>query len=161
MTVTAAPQVITITATSQTMTYGDSTPTPKYTVSPSVSLTTKPGCVDSATSTTLPGQYQSITCSGAIKAGYTFTYVTGTLTITPLSVTIEARSQHMKVGEAVPTLTYEVKPSSATLTTQPTCTTTPLATSSSPVGTYTINCSGAVGAGYTFVYDSANLTIEN
>jgi chitodextrinase len=161
MNVTAAPQVITITATSQTMTFGDSTPTPKYTVSPSVSLTTKPGCVDSATSTTLPGQYQSITCSGAIKAGYTFTYVTGTLTITPLSVTIEARSQHMKVGKAVPTLTYEVKPSSATLTTQPTCTTTPLATSSSPVGTYTINCSGAVGAGYTFVYDSANLTIEN
>jgi MBG domain (YGX type) len=165
LTMSAPPEstVITITATNQTITYGDSIPKPKYTKSPSISLSTDAACVDSATTASLPNGSTGypITCSGAVKAGYTFVYVPGTLTINPLSVTIEAKSQHMKVGEAVPALTYEVKPSSATLTTQPTCGTTPPATSSSPVGTYVINCSGAVGAGYTFVYDPANLTIEN
>jgi MBG domain (YGX type) len=45
------------------------------------------------------------------------------------------------------------------LGTNPTCTTT--ATSSSPVGTYPITCSGAEGVGYSFTYVNGTLTIEN
>jgi hypothetical protein len=46
---------------------------------------------------------------------------------------------------------------SASLTTQPTCTTT--AVLLSPVGTYPITCSGAVDANYTVTYTAGTLTI--
>jgi len=165
LTVVAPPEstVITITPTNQTITYGDSIPAPKYTKSPSLSLSTDATCVDSATSTSLPNGTPGypITCAGAVKAGYTFIYNTGWLTINPLTVTISPKSQHMKVGAAVPVLNYGIKPDTAVLTTLPTCTTTPTASSSSPVGSYTITCSGAVGAGYAFIYNTATLTIEN
>jgi hypothetical protein len=45
----------------------------------------------------------------------------------------------------------------ASLTTQPTCTTT--ATSSSPVGTYPVTCSGAVDPNYTFTYVPGSLSV--
>jgi fibronectin type 3 domain-containing protein len=156
--------VITITAENQTITYGDSIPTPKSTKSPSISLTTNPVCSQSANSSSLPNGTTGypITCTGAAKPGYAFIYVAGTLTINPLPVTIEARNQTMKLGASLPTFTPEIKPSSAAFTTPPTCTTT--ATSSSPVGTYPITCSGAVGAGETFTYIPAGgavLTIKD
>jgi MBG domain (YGX type) len=165
LTVVAPPEStgITITATNQTITYGDSIPAPKYTKSPSLSLSTDATCLDSATSTSLPNGAPGypITCAGAVKAGYTFIYNTGWLTINPLTVTISPKSQHMKVGAAVPLLSYKIKPETAVLTTLPSCTTTPTISSSSPVGSYTIICSGAAGAGYAFVYKTATLTIEN
>ena len=156
---TSAPATMTITATSQTMTYGASVPTLKYTKSPSLSLTTDPTCVTTATSTSAPGTYP-ITCSGAARSGYMFTYVPGTLTVDPLAVTISAKDQHMKPGSALPALTYEVRPDAGVaLTTDPTCVTT--ATSSSPLGAYPITCSGAAGIGYQFTYVAGTLTVKN
>jgi hypothetical protein len=158
LTVVSSTSAMTITATNQTVAYGSSIPTLKYTKSPSVSLTTDPTCVTTATSSSLPGAYP-ITCSGAARAGYVFTYVAGTLTITPLAVTITAKDQHMKPGESVPALVYEVKPSTAVLTVDPTCTTT--ATPQSPLGTYPIICSGATGTGYTFTYVAGTMTVKD
>jgi hypothetical protein len=149
---------MTITAESRTMTYGDSLPALKYTKTPSLSLTTNPACITTATSASLPGAYP-ITCSGAVKPGFVFHYVAGTLTINPLAVTISAKAQHMKPGTAVPALTYKVDPGSAILTTTPKCVTT--ATSGSPLGTYPITCSGAVGTGDIFTYAAATLTVED
>jgi hypothetical protein len=71
----------TITANNQTMTYGASVPSLTDTVSPSVTLTTNPTCVTTATSSSAPGTYP-ITCSGAAKVGYAFTYAAGTMTVT-------------------------------------------------------------------------------
>ena len=165
LTLAAPPEstVITITPTNQTITYSDSIPTPKYTKSPSLSLSTDATCVDSATSTSLPNGAPGypITCAGAVRAGYTFIYNTGWLTINPLTVTISPKSQHMKAGDAVPVLSYKIKPDTAVLTTLPSCTTAPTVSSSRPVGAYTITCSGAAGEGYAFVYNTATLTIEN
>jgi hypothetical protein len=153
-----SPTTMTITVTDQTMSYGEAVPTPKYTKSPSLSLSTDPTCSSGATSTSTPGVYP-ITCSGAVRSGYTFIYVPGTLTINPAVVTITAKNQHMKPGASLPTLTYEIKPSNTILSTNPTCTTT--ATSSSPANPYPITCSGAEGVGDSFTYVNGTLTIEN
>jgi hypothetical protein len=73
-------------------------------------------------------------------------------------VTITAKDRHMKPGASMPALEAEIKPNGTKLSTPPTCTTT--AISSSPLGTYPITCSGAAGAGDTFVYNSGILTIK-
>jgi hypothetical protein len=156
MTVTSLGTV-TITANSQGMTYGGSLPTLTYTVSPSITLSTAPTCTSTANGSSAVGAYPgAITCAGATTMGYTFTYVTGKMTITAATAAITANNQTTVAGGSVPVLTYAVSPS-VTLTTAPTCTTT--GTSSSPTGSYPINCAGAVLANYTFAYTAGTLTI--
>jgi sugar lactone lactonase YvrE len=88
---TVNPAALTITASSGTMTYGGTVPTitPIYsgfvngdTVS---SLTSKPTCSTTATSSSPPGNYTS-SCSGAADANYTITYVNGTVTVSALEI---------------------------------------------------------------------------
>ena len=67
-----------------------------------------------------------------------------------------ANNETMVQGGTVPTLGYTLSPV-VTLSTNPTCTTT--GSSSSPVGTYPITCSGAAGTGETFTYINGTLTI--
>ena len=73
----------------------------------------------------------------------------------PLNVT--ALDQVMTYGGTVPTLTYasDITP----LDTPPTCTTS--ANSTSPIGTYTITCSGAAMDGYEITYVPGTLTVDS
>ena len=73
-----------------------------------------------------------------------------------LPLTVTAFAQVMTYGGTVPTLTYtsDVPP----LDTPPTCTTS--ANSTSPVGTYTITCSGAAMDGYEITYVPGTLTVN-
>jgi hypothetical protein len=77
-------------------------------------------------------------------------------------LTITAPSATMTYGGTVPALTptysgFVNGDTAASLTTAPTCTTT--ATSTSPVGTYPVTCSGAVDPNYSFTYVAGTLTI--
>jgi hypothetical protein len=157
LTVTAAPVNVTVTANNQTMVAGSAVPALTYTLSPVVTPTTNPTCTTTATSGSPAGSYP-ITCSGAVLSGDTFSYVAGTLTVTPapVNVTVTANNQTMVAGSAVPALTYTLSPV-VTPTTNPACTTT--ATSSSPAGTYPITCSGAVLSGDTFTYVAGTMTV--
>jgi hypothetical protein len=157
MTVTPAPVNVTVTANNQTMVAGSAVPALTYTLSPVVTPTTNPACTTTATSSSPAGSYP-ITCSGAVLSGDTFTYVAGTLTVSPapVNVTVTANNQSMIAGSAVPALTYTLSPV-VTPTTNPTCTTT--ATSASPAGSYPITCSGAVLSGDTFTYVAGTLTV--
>jgi hypothetical protein len=83
---TVTPAPLTITASSATMIYHGAVPaiTASYTGfvggdGPS-SLTTKPACSTTATSTSPAGTYPS-TCSGAADPNYTISYAQGTITI--------------------------------------------------------------------------------
>jgi hypothetical protein len=72
---------------------------------------------------------------------YTFTAVNGTLTITPAALTVTAANKTIAYGAALPALTYAIAgfvngDTSASLTTKPAITT--IATSASPVGTYSL-----------------------
>ena len=86
VTVTAQP-ILTITASSGTMVFGDPVPaiTPIYSGwvdgDTAASLTTPPTCTTTATSSSLAGTYPS-SCSGAVDPKYSIVYVPGTVTVT-------------------------------------------------------------------------------
>ena len=158
--VQVATVVVTVTASSPTMTYGGSTPTvtPSYSGfvngDTATSLTTAPTCTTAATSSSSVGPYDS-SCSGAVDPNYTFSYVDGSVQVNPAPLTVAASSDSMTYGGSTPAILPQYTgfvngDTAASLTTQPTCSTT--ATSSSPVGTYSSSCSGAVDANYTITY---------
>ena len=169
-TITINPALLTITASSPTVTYGSAVPT----ITPSYSgfqngdnssvLTTQPTCTTTYTATSNVGSSPTTSCSGAAATNYTFTYVAGAVTVNPASVSITASSPAVTYGSAAPTITpafgtFQNGQTSSVLTTQPTCSTTYTATSnvgSSP----TTSCSGAAAANYTFTYVAGAVTVN-
>jgi FtsP/CotA-like multicopper oxidase with cupredoxin domain len=170
-TITVTMGALTITAPNATMTYGGPIPTsanltPTYSPNPTALPFTPPVCTTSATLNTAVGSYPGgVTCSGAVDPNYTITYVAGTLTVTQAPLVITAPSPTMTYGGPVPALTpsyatFVGGDTPASLTTQPTCITTPAVTVSSPVGTYQVTCSGATSANYAISYVAGSLTIS-
>jgi hypothetical protein len=164
--VSAAP--LTITANNQSMTYGGAFPSLTVSYSGFVngdsaaSLTTLPAIATTATPTSHVGSY-TITASGAVDPNYTLSYVAGTLAITPAPLTITADNKSMVYGGTFPTLTasyggFVNGDTSASLTTQPTLSTT--ATAASHVGSYTITAGGAVDPDYTISYVAGTLIVS-
>jgi hypothetical protein len=162
------PAPLTITANNQTKVYGAALPSLTVSYSgfvngdSSSSLTTQPTISTTATAKSTVGSY-TITVSGAVDPNYTISYVAGTLSVTPAALTITANNQTKVYGQANPTLTVSYSgfvngDTSASLTTQPTVSTT--ATTTSPVGTYPITASGAVDPNYTISYVAGTLTIN-
>ena len=87
----------------------------------------------------------------------------GTLTVTPVALTITADNKTTVYGASLPTLTTRCAglvngDTSASLTTQPTVTTS--ATLASQPGTYSITASGAVDPDYTISYAGGTVTVE-
>ena len=157
-----AQATVTITASSPTVTYGDAVPTITaiYGVfqngQNSSVLTTLPTCITAYTTSSNANSSPSTSCSGAVAANYTFTYVNGTVTVNQATVTITAAIPFVTYGNAVPTITasysgFQNGQTSAVLTTLPTCVTTYTVTSSAG-SSPTTSCSGAAAANYTFTY---------
>src|SRR5208337_3444540 len=106
----------------------------------------------------------TITASGAVDSDYSISYVAGSLTITPAGLTITANNQTKVYGAALPTLTASYSEfvngdTLASLTTQPTLTTTATASSHVTGSPYTITASGAVDSDYSISYVAGSLTI--
>ena len=166
---TVTPAQLIITADNQTKVYGAALPTltASYTGfvngDTSASLTTQPTLTTTATATSpVSGNPYAITAVGAVDPDYSITYVAGTLTVTPAALTITANNQTKAYGAALPALTASFTgfvngDSSASLSTQPTLTTT--ATASSHVGNYAITASGAVDSDYSITYVAGSLTV--
>ena len=159
-TVTDSPAPLTITASSGSMSYGDSPPV----ITPSVSglqnsddvsvLGADLQCTSSALSSSPVGSYSSM-CSGAVDTNYTVTYADGSVTVNPTPLTVTASSAAVTYGNAVPAITASYTgfvngDTASSLATAPTCTS--VATGSSPAGTYTSSCSGAVDGNYEISY---------
>ena len=157
LTVTSAP--LTITADNQTKVYGAALPTLTASYSGFVNgdtaanLDTQPTLTTTATAASHVGAY-AITASGAVDPDYTISYVGGTLTVTSAVLTITADNQTKVYGAALPTLTATYSgfvngDTSASLTTQPTLTTTATASSHVAGNPYAITASGAVDSNYS------------
>jgi hypothetical protein len=150
-----------ITANDQAMPFGGSVPTLTYTVSPSITLDTPPICSSSVNGSRAPGSYPgAITCSGAEKAGYAFSYSPGTMTVNQIgTLIVTANDQTMIFGGSVPALTYTVSPS-ITLDAAPTCISS--VNGSSAPGSYSgaITCSGAAKAAYAISYAAGKMTVN-
>ena len=155
--------VLTVTANPASMTYGAaSLPTfsdtitgfvngdPQSVVTGSASLTT------TATHSSPVGSYTITAAQGSLSAAnYSFTFVNGTLSINKAALLITAATTTSTYGTA-PTVgvasytTFVNGDTSASLTTQATCTST--ATASTAPGSYTNSCSGAADPNYTITY---------
>ena len=169
LTVTAAP--LTITANNQTKVYGAALPTLTASYSgfvngdTSASLTTQPTLTTTATASShVAGSPYTITASGAVDSDYRISYVAGTLTVTAAPLTITANNQTKVYGAALPTLTASYSgfvngDTSASLTTQPTLTTTATASSHVAGSPYAITAAGAADTDYTISYVPGTLTV--
>ncbi len=107
------------------------------------------------------GTYPS-SCSGAVDPNYTITYVPGAVVVGSAALVITASSGSMTYGGSVPAITPSYSgfvngDTAASLTTQPTCSTT--ATAASPVGSYPSSCTGAVDPNYTISYVDGTVTV--
>ncbi|HXB34651.1 MAG TPA: MBG domain-containing protein [Puia sp.] len=166
-TLNADPAPLTITANNVSMVYGGTLPAFGVTYGGFVngdnanSLTVQPSVTVPANASSPAGSY-TITPSGASDPNYTISYVNGTFTITPAALTITANNASMTYGGTVPSLSasysgFVNSDNSASLTTQPTVSTT--AASTSPAGTYPTTASGAVDANYSITYAAGTMTV--
>src|SRR5207245_2202947 len=168
-TLTVTPVGLTITADNQTKAYGASLPALTASYAGFVngdsasSLTTGPAVSTTATASShVSGSPYAITAAGAVDADYTISYAPGALTVTPVGLTITADSKTKAYGAALPALTASYAgfvngDTPASLTTQTSISTT--ATTASPIGTYSITASGAVGSDYAISYVPGNLSV--
>jgi hypothetical protein len=169
---TVNPAVLIVTANNQSMTYGSSVPSFTASYSGFVNgdgqgvLSGSPSLTTTATSSSPVGPYTITAALGTLSAtNYSFVFANGTLTINPAVLTVTANNAGMIYGGTPPTLTYTMTgfvlgQNQGTATTgAPAESTT--ATSSSPVGVYTISISqGTLAAtNYTFAFVNGNLTI--
>ncbi|HYL15065.1 MAG TPA: choice-of-anchor D domain-containing protein [Terriglobales bacterium] len=160
--------LLTITANNTTMKYGSALPLITFSYNPPNPVgVTGTTCAPTVPATPIPVGTYPINCTGA-TGSYSFTYVSGTLTVTPVPLTIWGPNTTMIFGSTtVPTLTplytgFVAGDSAATLAVAPnvapTCAAyqTPpppfpgtMVSSSTPVGKYATTCSGAVDPNYS------------
>jgi outer membrane protein OmpA-like peptidoglycan-associated protein len=167
--VTRKPVIVT--ASSDTVTYGDATPT----VTPSYSgfvnsqtasvLTTAPTCSTTYTnSTSVSSSGLATACSGAAAANYSFTYDPGAIIINRKSLVVTASSHTVTYGDATPTVTpsysgFVNSQTASVLTTAPTCSTTYTNSTSVSSSGLATACSGAAAANYSLSYATGIITI--
>jgi hypothetical protein len=164
--------VLTVSAASPTITYGQSAPSYTATyngfqysdttavLSGSPSLTTTPATPIAA------GAYAITAAQGTLSAAnYTFAFISGTLTINKAILTVTAPSPTATYGQALPAYVanysgFQYSDTSAALSGSPSLTTTP----ATPVaaGTYPITAGlGTLSsANYTFAFVNGTLTIN-
>ena len=166
-TLTVTRAAITVTATDKNKAYGAALPTLTASYSGFVlsqgtnDLAGLATLATTATTNSDVGSYP-ITASGAASANYTFSYVHGTLTVTPVTITVAADNKSKAYGAALPTLTatysgFVLNQGTNDLAGLATLATT--ATTNSNVGTYPITASGAASSNYTFSYVDGTLTV--
>jgi hypothetical protein len=166
---TGALGPLTITAANATQQYGQPTPALNNATylgfvngDTPASLTGTLSCTTTATPASPMGNYP-ITCSGVSSPNYTITFVAGTLSITAAPLTLAATNGTRAYGAANPSLNavtasgFVNGDSISSLAGTLNCATT--ATPASPVGTYSITCSGLSSANYSITFAPGELTI--
>jgi len=165
--VTVAPAPLTITASSGSISYGGASPaiSPIYSGfvngDEPASLGTAATCTSAVTATTPVGSYAS-TCSGASDANYDISYVDGSVSVTPASITITASSGSMTYGGTPPAITATVTglqngEDVSVLGGSLSCSAAVSATSA--VGSYPSSCSGASDANYDIGYVDGTVSV--
>ncbi len=166
-----AKALLTVTADAKSKVYGAAVPVLTATMSGFVNgdttrvISGAPALTTSATSAShvSGGPYPITVGAGTLQASnYSFTFVNGTMTVTPAPLTITANNATKMVGAPIPPLSVSYSgfvngDSPASLTTKPTV--TPSASSLSPSGSYPIVPAGASSPDYTITYKNGVLII--
>jgi hypothetical protein len=169
--VSISTATLVITASSPSISYGNSAPavTPTYNGfvngdSENSTGFTPPTCTSTAPAApAIPsaGSYTT-SCSGASDNNYSISYVDGKLVAGTDALVITASSSTMTFGGSVPTVSASLTglaagDSQASLGGGFSCSTT--ATSTSPPGSYPTTCSGASDGNYSISYVSGSVTV--
>ncbi len=170
-TLTVGQASLLITASSPTVTYTGQAPaiTPGYSglQNGDSAPATPPACATTPPLATGVGTYTT-SCSGAAEPNYSISYATGTLTINPAHLAITANDKSMTYGGTVPafdaTFNGFVNGEGPGVLSGLTCGAldghgNPVS-STTPAGSYTINCSGATDPNYSISYTAGTLTID-
>ncbi|MCL2707136.1 MAG: hypothetical protein FWE97_03110 [Dehalococcoidia bacterium] len=126
------------------------------------SITITPQATSEADKYSPAGNYP-LTVSGGTANNYIFVYVSGTLTVNKIALTVTADDQSKSYNKNNPILTYQYSgfvngEDESVLTEKPSISTE--AEKKSPVGTYLITASGGLADNYTFKYVSGTLTVN-
>ena len=168
---TVTPAALTITADDKSKVYGAALPTLTASYSGFVngdsatSLTTAPSLSTTATASShVSASPYAITASGAADTDYAISYVSGSLTVTPATLTVTANDASRTYGTANPTFTDIVTgfangDDDSVLSGAASLTTT--ATTNSPVGSYPITAAQGTlsAADYVFAFQNGALTV--
>ncbi len=159
---------LTITASSHTVNFGDAAPiiTPAYVglISPATAPATAPICITAySAGSPVSGSPYSTSCSGAVDTNYTISYVTGTVAVSAVPLTITASSHTVNFGDAAPTITPTyvglISPATAPAV-APICITAYSAGSPVSGSPYSTSCSGAVDTNYTISYTNGTVAVN-
>jgi sugar lactone lactonase YvrE len=169
-----APAVLTITPVNVTAVYGAIPTKFNYTVSGFVLgqtagqvLTGQPAIGTSASSISGVGSYPITASLGTLAAAnYSFSFASGTLTVSKAVLTVTPTSQSIIYGSALPAVTYEIKgfvnrdTQSSAIAGSPQLTTS--AASNPVVGKYAVNAGAGTltAANYSFVFASGTLAVN-
>jgi hypothetical protein len=163
--------VLSVTASSPTITYGEPAPaiTPSYSgfkLSDTASVLTAPATCAVASNSGAAGTYAT-TCSGAAAPNYSTSYVPGTLTINKAPLSVTANNQAMIYGAALPNFDAQysglVNADTSAVVSGLSCIAkngSQVVGSSTPAGSYPITCSGGSAANYSLSYAAGALTIN-
>jgi hypothetical protein len=170
VTINVTPAPLSVTVDSKSMVYGSAVPTLTGTLTGVVNgdNITASYSTTANSSSHVAGSPYAITTTLNDPDGrlgnYTVTNTAGTLTVTPAPLTITANDASKVYGAALPALSASYSgfvngDSAASLTTQPTLTTTATAASQVAGSPYAITASGAVDSDYTISYVAGSLTV--
>ena len=163
---------VNVTASSHTVTFGDTAPT----ITPAYSgfvlgegagvLTSTPACSTTYTAgSSASGSPYSSSCNGAAAGNYNFTYASGTVAVQKSMLVVTASSHPVVYGGNAPSVTpsyagFVLAQGPANLTTQPTCSTAYSSGSQVANSPYSTGCSGGVSNNYDFTYVSGSVTVS-
>ena len=172
-TVTVGKAALTVTATSLSKPYGAAVPKLTYSITGFIDGDNSSVVSGAPSITTSANAFSHVSVSpfviqvglGTLSAsGYTFDFDDGSLSITPVPLTITANNASKVYGSADPTLTagssgFVDGDSLSSLITQPTLSTTATVASHVQAGGYRITASGAFDPDYTISYQPGTLTV--
>ena len=170
-TITVTPAMLTVTASSATVNYGDAVPTITPSISGFVSgenssvVTTQPTCTATYTPTSNAGSTQTTSCVGGMGSNnYSFTYVPGTVTVNPAALTVTAVDKSKTYdGSAFSAFTVSysglVNNEDATVLVGAQSF-SGSAVSATSAGAYTIMPGGLTSTNYAITFNTGTLTIN-
>ncbi|HWQ33421.1 MAG TPA: MBG domain-containing protein [Blastocatellia bacterium] len=170
LTVNKAP--LTVTANNQTKVYGAANPALTYAITGFVNgetasvLTGAPSVTTTATTASGVGSYPITAAIGTLAAAnYSFSFVSGTLSVTPATLSVIADSKSKVYGAANPTLTASYSgfvngDSSGVLSGTPSLATTALQGSNAGVYPITVSAGTLAAANYIFSFVNSTLTVN-
>ncbi|MFM7246825.1 MAG: MBG domain-containing protein, partial [Actinomycetota bacterium] len=130
-------------------------------------MTTLPTCTTvygTTTSVAATAANRRTSCAGAAADNYTFSYVTGLVTVGKKNVDVTADSYTLQYADAVPsvTATYSgfINSATASVIGGQTCTTTYSNLTSNVGSAQTTSCSGGTATDYSFTYYGGTVTVN-